>query len=324
MRVPDFMYKCIAFVGEEAHRDGLKSYGDVLATGFFIAVPSRVPGKIYSYFVTARHVVEHLVGRESCLFLNLKNGGVALSAIDTPERWFFHPTDATADVAVITVALPPEIDVLHIPVDDLLTVEAMDEYGIGIGDEVFITGLFSPALGARRTQAIIRTGNLAMLPSEQTQTAKGFADVYLIEARSIGGLSGSPIFVRDTIYTDVNLAHRDKPEKTRRVRVGGTSYRPFLLGLVQGHWDIDESRINSPTVVHDSRRGVNMGIAIVVPATKILEIINMPEVKNEREARDNELIQKSLPTEDLLKSEPFTKADFEDALRKASRKTDDK
>jgi hypothetical protein len=41
--------------------------------------------------------------------------------------------------------------------------------------------------------------NNGLLTQEQIQTELGFADVYLVEARSIGGLSGCPVFVRPSI-----------------------------------------------------------------------------------------------------------------------------
>ncbi len=47
--------------------------------------------------------------------------------------------------------------------------------------------------------------------------------------------------------------------------------RPKLLGVMQGHWDVKESEINSPTIRHDKKHGVNYGICIVTPASKIYE-----------------------------------------------------
>jgi hypothetical protein len=51
-----------------------------------------------------------------------------------------------------------------------------------------------------------------------------------------------------------------------------------LMGLAHGHWDVRESEMNKPRLIPDSQRGVNMGISIVVPAHKILEVINHPEL----------------------------------------------
>lgn len=54
-----------------------------------------------------------------------------------------------------------------------------------------------------------------MIPSELIHTDKlGDIEVYLIEARSIGGVSGSPVFVRESFP-----------------RAG----KHYLLGLMHGH-----------------------------------------------------------------------------------------
>ena len=67
-----------------------------------------------------------------------------------------------------------------------------------------------------------------------------------------------------------------------------------------------------------------MGIAPVVPAHKIKEIITQPELTNMIKALHEELVAKkqSNAVEDFAstKDQPFTKADFDAALKKASRK----
>jgi hypothetical protein len=56
--------------------------------------------------------------------------------------------------------------------------------------------------GRKRNIPIVRTGNISMIPSEKVpgiQIRRGESvesEVYLIEARSVGGLSGSPVFIR--------------------------------------------------------------------------------------------------------------------------------
>ena len=43
---------------------------------------------------------------------------------------------------------------------------------------------------------IVRLGAIAAMPGEYIKTDWGCLRAYLIEARSIGGLSGSPVFIR--------------------------------------------------------------------------------------------------------------------------------
>jgi hypothetical protein len=111
------------------------------------------------------------------------------------------------------------------------------------------------------------------MPKEQVPLGRfGLSDAYLIEGRSIGGLSGSPVFVRNTItIPGIN-------EAGQVTQVAGLG-QAHLLGLVHGHWDmpVDFSEFGKTETV-------NMGITIVIPAKKILEILFSPalvELRNE-------------------------------------------
>lgn len=139
---------------------------------------------------------------------------------------------------------------------------------------MFACGLFTHVTPDHRTMPIVRRGNIAMLPDVPIETSSGcFANVHLIEMRSIGGVSGSPVFVRPTIDQSI-------PETFRGIKNSFSyGHGATLLGLVQGHWDVDEAAINEPRPVATGRRGVSMGIAIVVPAIKIIEAIDQPELR---------------------------------------------
>jgi hypothetical protein len=130
-----------------------------------------------------------------------------------------------------------------------------------------------------------------MLPREQIQTELGFADAYLIEARSIGGISGSPAFIRQTVQLPIHMS--DIGEVAMQ-GLGGS----FCLGLMHGHWDIKESEMNATHPVHDPMRGVNMGIGIVVPAIKIIETINRPELAAKRQLWDDSFPKRYSPSMD--------------------------
>ena len=142
-----------------------------------------------------------------------------------------------------------------------------------------------------------------------------------MEARSIGGMSGSPVFVRPTM--SLQVAKRSGPPATGFLSGSGET----LLGMAQGHWDIREEEINKPSFTQDRKRGVNYGIALVVPASKIYETIYQPGLTAMRRRLEKELLRQrqSTPGIDSIEekeAEPFTGADFEAALNKATRKLD--
>ncbi len=329
VRVPDNIFKGIAFIGEVAGRDTSgRAHGDLYGTGFFVQVASpRFPHLRFAYIVTAKHVIADLKDREIYILVNDTEGGVTQLARIGPT-WWLHPDDSPTsyiDVAVRQVGFQNNVDLFAVTEKDFITKEAIKTGYVALGDEVFMTGLFSPAPGTKRNMPIIRHGNVAMFPEDQIQTEFGFADAYLVEARSIGGLSGSPVFVRPPLRYGIEM-----PE-------GSTAYfdaigKFGLLGLMHGHWDIKESKINDPQIEHDQKRGVNLGIGIVIPATKILETINqtglavLRKLGEENMARQN----KSVPGADSIRKPEsdaekatFTKEDFEAALRQASRKKSD-
>jgi hypothetical protein len=323
VRIPDQVLKGVAFIGEVTHRDEHGNvFGDLHATGFFVAVRSRFPELRHVYFVTAKHVADDLKDRNPYILVNGKDGRSMRLANFRPY-WFFHPSDKSADVALIQIAEQPNTDHLAVQTRDFVTQEdiASREW-VDIGDEVFVTGLFTPAPGQTRIMPMVRHGNIAMIPSEQIQTELGFSDVYLVEGRSIGGLSGSPVFVRRTETFKIML----EGGRITEVNCPG----PFkLLGVMQGHWDIKESEMNKPLIQHDRQHGVNLGIAIVTPAVKILDILNQPAMAKIRDLSDEDLGRQrgSVPGSDTAKQStderPLTKADFEDVLRKVSRKKTD-
>jgi hypothetical protein len=287
VRVPDLILKCVGFVGEVTHKDASGIDGDLCGTGFFVGVPSARPGHNFHYFVTAKHVATDLKDREIYFLVN-KRGGGTWKMSKTGDRWWFHASDKTADVAIVPVEIEPEMDVQIVRLEDFLTPQKILDNGVGVGDEVFMTGLFTHAPGIEENMPIVRYGNVAMMPREQIQTELGFAEVYLVEARSIGGLSGSPVFVRETLHINVN----DADGTARKLHGVGHMY---LMGLAHGHWDIKESEMNDPYYPHDPKNGVNLGIGIVVPATKIMEVLNRPELIAARALKDEEAMRAVTP-----------------------------
>jgi hypothetical protein len=298
MRIPDEYLKCVAFVGETNSSDPTGVNGDLHATGFLVSLPCQRPelaGQQLVYFVTAKHVANDLSGRNIYFLVNTREGTTAaIPGVLSPRyghaTWWLHPSDKTADVAVTQVGITPNLDIKTIEIDRLGTSERLKKFEIGVGDEVFFMGLFTPASNNSRVLPIVRHGSLAMMPSEQIQTEIGFADVYLIEARSIGGISGSPVFVRPTV--SVGLPANPFGHACSM----GVGNIPTLLGLAHGHWDIKDWKLNDTRIEPVQSGGVNIGIAIVVPAIKIYETLYQSELVAERQVLEQKICQSQTPT----------------------------
>ena len=165
----------------------------------------------------------------------------------------------------------PQPDHMAWPLDLIVTPEVIKQQEIGVGNEVFLVGLFSQHHGERRNIPIVRVGNIAAMPEEKVFTTKsGAIDAYLIEARSIGGISGSPVFV-------VSSPIRASGD-TAMFRLPAV----YLPGLVHGHWDASSSELDEAIEDSTSRTQVNMGIAIVVPCDKIVETLDQENIRAAR------------------------------------------
>lgn len=277
MLVPAEIKECVVFLCYRAG-EAVRFAG----TGFFITVSVASGEGSFFYLVTARHVIEGIAKRSTdqkvLLRANTVSGGTAL--VECPVSvWRFHPTEANADVAALPWA-PDQAQIRYktIPLEMFATDDVIKEHNIGFGDEVFFPGLFVVHYGEQQNRPLMRIGNIAAMPEEPVNTRWcGPMEAYLVEARSIGGLSGSPVFAHLILGRGGNL------------KLG--SPRFFLLGLMHGHYDSPLTEADDATIDDAESERVNMGIAVVVPATKILETINQEWFLQARKEHEEKLRQ---------------------------------
>jgi hypothetical protein len=309
MRIPHQVLKCVGFISHD------QPTPDYLGTVFIVGVRSANNSEgTYLHLVTAKHVAELIDPGPFIIGMNGKDGAkILLKGGDV--RWWYHPTEQNSvDVAVTPFAsqIIGDYDIEWIPEAVFASNASIQEYGVGLGDEVFTVGLFTRFFGSSKFSPIVRTGNIAMMPGDRIPL-KGFglAEAYLVEGRSIGGLSGSPVFVRNTVHMDA------KTGKGEAVQLSGLGSRIQLLGLIHGHWQL-------PLTFKEAEQAeaVNMGVGIVIPAKKILETLHHPELVQMRQDLDEQKRDDNLPVTDAAskKNMPFTQQDFDAALKNVSRK----
>ena len=274
MQIPDVIRKCVAFVCYKTTNET-----KLAGTAFFVGVPLEGTRLSAVYLITAKHIIDAIqtksADKKVYLRMNLKNEGAQL--METPiGRWVFHPQESNVDVATLSWAPSrEEFDYIALPIKFVATEDIIKEENIGVGDDVFLVGLFANHFGSQRNLPIIRVGNIASMPEEKVHTDYGDIDAYLVEARSIGGLSGSPVFAYAGEMRKMGTATKPVGRKGRPLF--------YLLGLVHGHFDLSKLEIDN--LIEDSLTNlkINMGIAIVVPTWKILEVINQEVFMKERE-----------------------------------------
>ncbi|MCA1707034.1 MAG: serine protease [Actinobacteria bacterium] len=265
MLVNEQFRKCVTFLYTDVQTDTGGIERIPVGSAFFVGVPlfDDMP-ESYSalYAVTARHVIDS--GAQLWIRMRTTSGQV----VDRPvaaDAWEQHPH---TDVAVAGVHAPDDFDLIAVSPASFATESFVQQHRVGEGDDVFFSGLFVGHYGKAAPQPLIRFGNIALMPREPVRVEiskypKTETDIeaYLVEARSWGGQSGSPAFVSFPAQREVGgpITFGDTP--------------PFaLLGLVQGGWKHPEGA-KAPDPSGEGFVEVNMGISVVVPAYKIMEVL---------------------------------------------------
>ena len=213
-----------------------------------------------AFFVTAKHVINGIksnsIDETVYMRVNDRNGRAAKTS--SPVSDWFGAQDPTINAACLYWPKSRDADLKlnMIPLSISANKDVIKQNNIGIGDETFVIGLFSAHIGTEINEPIARIGNIASFPREPITSQIGDVNGYLIESRSAGGLSGSPVYVH--LQT--------------KVREDGTSQICFpyflLLGIMHGHFDVHlQTNTNGIQMI-------NSGIGIVIPIDEILHIID--------------------------------------------------
>lgn len=271
--------QAVAFIGYKTVDNEFLYAGTV----FFTALENAdSKGRVKSdsiFWVTARHVIERIKSlgcQEVYVRFNLSNSTSAWF----PSRindWYLHKSEPVSDIALLRMPLPEWADHKAIGPDLFLSPEKQEQYEFGETDEVVIVGLFRHRTGARANIPILRSGAIASINrSDLVQTPLGLMRAILVEARSIGGLSGSPVFVLSGMHRTL-LNTETSPDRNF-----------YLLGLIHGHYDINENSVDN--TVFDSTSGlsssqINTGIAIVTPMDTLFDALQAASEHFQRKQR---------------------------------------
>jgi hypothetical protein len=247
-------------------------------TAFLVGVKNPSEPTLFSvYLVTARHV---LYKPDTTEFLdkvyvrvNKKDGGSEVGTI---------PIKVTGDNKTVFVHSDPSVDIVAIPFlpdqkrfdfkflpDELITTQKdYDSLKIREGSDVFFTGLFTPYPGSEKNYPVVRFGRVALVTDEKIEWQGKQMSLYLIEAGSYGGNSGAPVF----FYLG---SDRDPGS----LIVGPPVLK--LAGIMQGTFrDAQEIKVIETKPIAYSTS--NMGIAAIVPAYKLHELLFSEELKQQR------------------------------------------
>jgi hypothetical protein len=344
---PQHLSQCVCFLGF-TDRAGAEH---VAGSAFWIcrAASDELRHELkFAYLVTAAHVLDAIRKKSAgkdCVLVRVNTVDGASKWIRTYlGSWKVH-SDSATDIAVLKFGpLGEEWDHICWPdhafvnsqksgVENPMLIDVA-EYRIELGDEVYFPGLFWPHKGKIRNLPIVRFGNISCLRGEKVSTEFGMTDAYLVEARSIGGLSGSPVFINlISSQRELKVGKNDAFYGRFHLEQSPSSFR--LLGLMHGHFKAPDMEPKAARTLREWEK-INMGIAIVIPAEKILEAIQENYMAEEQEEiAEYERKKRSYAAPDSVPATGETqttsagleipvpsKAQFFDDLQKASRKKD--
>lgn len=307
VRVKDDLRRAVVFVGYQPPGASFAPIG----TAFFL----RYFG--FPYLVTAGHVAREL-GHDPFVIRMNKRDGIGAEVTVDMAKWVYHE-DRTVDVAVLMggPTKTDEVDWVSFGEDFLLSREKLVECEIGAGDDVHIIGLYRFLHGKKRNLPIVHTGAIALMADDEPIPVKDsitdeiyYTNGFLVEAQTLSGLSGSPVFV----------------DKTWRVRLSDktvikTPADTLLLGVWQSAWNAPPDELKALSV----QKGVTVpvGMGLVMPAYRIIEILESDQLRLQRETLTKQRDAENAASEQLAPSttagNPSHKEDFNSLLTSVAR-----
>ena len=288
-RIHDGFLDCAIYIypTESAARIGEQAGG----SGFIIAYPLNPLPWREIYLVTNQHVIAKCP-QDVFVRFNTTLGKTDIKPI-AKHSWFPHPHGD--DVAICPYGQSmDEYSYSYVDFEQFMTPSRQEAEDIGIGDEVFMVGRFINHEGKQQNHPALRYGHIAMMTGEPIKDVRTGIEQesYVIECRSMGGYSGSPVFVT-TMALHMARARR---ETTARTLPRG----PWLFGInwchIHHRMPINVASENTfvltePEIVKPGCEYTlaNTGMAGVVPIGKLIGLLESDEVKEQRRESEKKL-----------------------------------
>lgn len=274
-------------------------------SGFLVHVPFPNDKRFQqTYVITNRHVV---FGTATPIIRLNRIDGSTICLVTRQEDWTLH-SDGD-DVAVLPIPLNRnEVRCMSIGMELFVTQKLIEEEDIGIGDDTIMVGRFVGHDGCQRNTPAARFGNIAMMPHEKIKATTGYEqEGFLVELRSMPGYSGSAVYIYSP-YAMQDMSTRRKgqsmaplddfnlfgPDAQRHINLMDLKMAPkgpYLLGLDFCHLNKNILVRNAADQAHPEGLFVreNTGMAGVVPAWKIAEILNSESLSTARHELEDRL-----------------------------------
>jgi hypothetical protein len=258
-----------------------KGFGSGGGSGFIIGVAYEAPADRYHYYlVTNKHVISR-----GGLWVRINVGDLTFARMavheTTPAMWDpFHPD---SDLAVCQFNPPEEWNFACITSTTLITADQIKDWGIGVGDEVFVPARLLGFEGELMNTPVLHTGAVSMMAGDpiKNQDTSQLERGYLVEVHSRGGFSGSPVI---GMISPKQVQFGGPP----RGELGEIGY---LLGVV---WSNLSEKY--PVLSKDGNQTgeyvwIPRGLTGVVPASAIADMLNQTKFRQQRETDEGKWME---------------------------------
>lgn len=263
--------KTVIFLFEEEHQYPI---GTAFIVGY--PIPER-PDKFAPLIVTAKHVIEgyvKVIGRFSDKSGTRPTGlRYDLNDLRANGDVWEHP-DKGVDIIVFRSQHYTEAEYRPIPMEFIGSQKTFIDEDIKVTDRVIFPCLLDQFMGTTQNYPVTKDGSIALIPKEPVPLKYDIGEkliqtkqeLILINATSIPGASGAPIF----LWPGPRI-------KGNAYNLGGT--KPWLLGIMHGFYPASPRElIEIPSKGKSYAFSENSGIAISFPSWRLLEILNGKDV----------------------------------------------
>lgn len=251
---------------------GLEANGSFAPRGTGFVVGVKHNDFNFNFIVTADHVLDLVPGDHFWVRWNTKAGLAGQPVRFEKNRKIVVP--AEWDLAVIPLGgMPLDGLLLRAILLDWASFEKTlkEIWSPELGDDVTTIGLFTSHHGQTKNIPVVRVGNIAMLPDEPVRTTRGYLKAYLVEVRSIMGLSGSPVFL------NVPPMRGDRGQveilEGPRGPLIGVMLGYFLVGSAEDQIIVPQMQGDDFADKEPSMDERNTGFAIVLPVQNLYELL---------------------------------------------------
>lgn len=287
-KIPQKILDCIVYLyaSEKDAKEGRPAGG----TGFLVGVDSKLHSNYqHIYAITNWHVA--IKGSFSVIRLNTADNKTATFNLEPQDWTFIRDKDDIAVSPILNIAEIHKVSFINTSL--FITDDLVSKVGLGIGDDTFMVGRFPDHDGRFTNKPAVRFGNISIMPTLIKQ-GNGYAgESYCLDVNSRKGFSGSPVFVYRTIGNNLDESFSTgKP-------LSEIQWFFYLLGI---HWAEYEEEWQIRSINKDRENQTVLGpsgITCVIPAQRIMDLLNLPAVREEREKEEEKLLvsfrQKGFP-----------------------------